>query len=229
MTAWRRLYVTVEGYTELEFVKELLVPHLAGRALDVRARVVTTNRKLGARGGVVSFQQVRDDIARLMREDGAAETRFTTMIDLYALPDTFPGVEVRGTPLQRVRAIESAWVAMHDDPRFLPYVQLHEFEALLFCDLDALELRLEGSSAGFTALKRQVAGLAPEDIDDGPTTAPSRRIVDLVPTYKRAKRRVGARAAIDIGLPKLRAKCPHFGDWVTMLEKLGTPIDSLVS
>ncbi len=226
MTEWRRVYVTVEGYTELEFVKALLVPHLTERALDVRPRVVTTNRKLGARGGVLSFGQVKGDLSRLMSEDHATETRFTTMVDIYALPDTFPGRTVGGTAVDRARAMERAWAEQMNDARFMPYLQLHEFEALLFCELDLLEKRLDGSARGLTALKRQVAGLAPEDIDDGPTTAPSKRIIEHVPAYARAKRRVGAATAVEIGLNKLRANCPHFGAWVTMLEALGSPLPS---
>ena len=225
MTEWRRVYVTVEGYTELEFVKALLVPHLAQRSLEVRPRVVSTNRRLGARGGVLSFGQVQSDISRLMREDHAAESRFTTMVDLYARPDTFPGPRVGGTALDRVRALEAAWAGEMADHRFLPYLQLHEFEALLFCDLDLLEKRIEGSEAGLRALKRQVTGLAPEDIDEGPTTAPSKRIIHHVPSYERAKRRVGAATAAEIGLQKLRAGCPHFHEWVTKLEALGAALE----
>lgn len=226
MTEWRRLYVTVEGYTELEFVKAALVPHLAERCLDVRPRVVTTSRRLGARGGVLSFGQVKSDLSRLMLEGRAPESRFTTMVDVYALPDTFPGRRPGGTAVDRARAVESAWAAAMNDPRFLPYVQLHEFEALLFCDLDLLEKRLEGSAAGLKALKRQVVGLAPEDIDDGPTTAPSKRIIDHVPAYKSAKRRVGALTAAEIGLKKLRSLCPHFHEWIAGIEALGTPLEA---
>lgn len=227
MSEWRRLYVTVEGHTELEFVKGLLVPHLAALAIDVRPRVVTTNRKLGTRGGVLSFDQVKRDLSRLLLEDRSPHTRFTTMVDLYALPETFPGEpRTGGAAIERVRSFEAAWAEEMKDPRFLPYLQLHEFEALLFCELELLEKRLEGSSAGLKALQRQVRGLAPEDINEGPTTAPSKRIIAHVPSYQRAKRRVGAAVAVEIGLQKIRACCPHFHEWLTQLEMLGSPEDS---
>lgn len=96
------------------------------------------------------------------------------------------------------------------DPRFLPYIQLHEFEALLYCDLSELERRIEGSEPGIAALTAEVGRLEPEEIDEGAATAPSKRIIKYVPGYERAKVRVGAPAAAAIGLVKLRARCPHF-------------------
>lgn len=224
--AWRRLYITVEGPTERKFADEVLKPHLAYYSLDVRSRVVLTNRKLGKRGGVFDFARIRDDLRRLMREDASDEASFTTMVDLYALPSEFPGwVEARKktASAERVAILEAAFQGEMRDSRFCPYIQLHEFEALLYCDLSQLRLRIPDSEHAIGTLSEEVARLSPEDINEGDTTAPSKRIIRHLPIYEKTKVRIGAPAAAAIGLPALRAQCPHFDAWVRSLEGLGEP------
>lgn len=225
--AWQRLYITVEGQTERRFADDLLRPYLAQFSLDVRSRVVLTNRKLGKRGGILDFARIRDDLWRLMREDGSDEARFTTMVDLYAMPAEFPGwgeARKKALPRDRVAVLEESFCKELGDRRFLPYIQLHEFEALLYCDLTQLQRRIADSQNAIEALSREVAGLAPEDINEGAATAPSKRIIRHLPIYERTKVRVGAPAAAAIGLPALREKCPHFDAWIRKLESLGEPL-----
>jgi hypothetical protein len=220
---WLRLYVTVEGQTEREFADLTLMPHLAAYSIEVKTRVTLTNRKLGKRGGVLDFEKIRGDLVRLMKQDQHPETRFTTMVDLYALPAAFPGwaeAQKRTGPPERVAVLEAALQAELGDRRFVPFIQLHEFEALLYCDLGQLQQRVTGSETGIAALKREVRDLEPEEINEGATTAPSKRIIRHLPAYERIKVRVGASAAAAIGLPTLREKCPHFGQWVSKLERL---------
>jgi len=220
---WLRLYITVEGQAERKFADDVLRPHLAAFSVDVKTRVVLTNRKLGKRGGILDFEKIHGDLHRLMREDRHPEARFTTMVDLYALPSEFPGwaeARQKREPKERVAALEEAFRANLGDSRFLPYIQLHEFEALLYCDLSQLQQRIADSERAFAALAKEVRGIEPEEIDEGATTAPSKRIINHVPIYDRLKVRVGAPAATAIGLPGLRAKCPHFNEWVTRLERL---------
>ena len=112
MTRWIRLYVTVEGQAEKEFSDQALKPHLAGFAIDVRPRVVVTNRKLGKRGGILDFEKIRGDVGRLMKQDTHPEARFTTMVDLYALPSEFPGwneARKKTLPLERVKCLSRHW------------------------------------------------------------------------------------------------------------------------
>ncbi len=220
---WVRLYVTAEGQTERKFAEEVLGPHLANYNINVRARVVLTNRKLGKRGGIMDYDKIRGDLHRLMLEDKRGEARFTTMIDLYALPNEFPGwTEARKLthPQDRIAVLEDSLKADIEDQRFLPYIQLHEFEALLYCDLSQLQKRIAGSEAGLAKLTKEVKNIPPEEINDGTTTAPSKRIVRHVPIYERSKVRVGVAAAAAIGLPALRNKCPHFSSWINTLECL---------
>jgi hypothetical protein len=223
---WTRLYIVVEGQSEREFVKTLLVPHLATWCLEVKPKVVVTNRKLNKRGGLDGYGGLRADLLRTFAEDADPSARFTTMLDLYGLPSDFPGnTATRGKPRAiRVSAIEAEFAADLGEPRFRPHIQVHEFETLLYCDLGQLAQRIEGSRSALAALAEQVAALAPEDINEGPATAPSKRIIARVPSYERLKVRVGAPAAAAIGLPELRANCPHFDGWLTSLEQFGTTL-----
>jgi len=225
---WMRLYITTEGQTERKFAEEILGPHLANYNIEVKARVVLTNRKLGKRGGILDYDKIRGDLQRLMLEDQNQEARFTTMIDLYALPNTFPGWTEARQPAHsqnRITILESSLKADFEDQRFLPYIQLHEFEALLYCDLSQLQKRITGSAPGLTKLTKEVRGIPPEEINDGTTTAPSKRIIRHVPIYERSKVRVGVAAAAAIGLPALRNKCPHFNSWVNRLEALAATVN----
>lgn len=220
---WRRLVITVEGPTEREFVKQVLVGHLAKFEIEVVARVLVSNRKQNMRGGLTTYARLRDDLTRRLKEDRRPEVRFTTMIDLYGLPGDFPGwsrARGRKHPVERVTLLEDAFAGDIGDLRFIPYIQLHEFEALLFCDLRELERRIDGSAQGIEKLRTEVRGLAPEEIDDGEPTAPSKRIIKHVRQYEKSKPRVGAPAAAAIPLPLLRSMCPHFDAWIGWLEHL---------
>lgn len=221
--SWLRLYITVEGQAEKAFADEALTPHLANYNIEVKPRVVLTNRKLGKRGGILDFSKIEGDLTRLMKQDKHPEARFTTMLDFYALPHEFPGwdeARKKALPKDRVTALEQSLYKRFGDDRFDPYIQLHEFEALLFCDLGELQRRLSNSAQGIATLQKEVDGLNPEEINDGATTAPSKRIIKHLPMYEQSKVRVGAPAAAAIGLPSLRSKCPHFDGWLTKLEQL---------
>ena len=94
-------------------------------------------------------QAVTDlELLRKMKPDGEYERHiFTTMFDLYALPNDFPDYEAAkalGEPYKRVAALETAFAKAINDERFIPYIQLHEFEALLFCGIEHLAKRYPG-------------------------------------------------------------------------------------
>ncbi len=147
------------------------------------------------------------------------------MIDLYGLPSAFPGREaaekLRNDPYQRVASLEAAWANDIGDSRFIPYIQLHEFEACLFVDASCLEFFYPDCSAKIRNLQAGTHAFStPELIDDGPATSPSNRIIAEFPDYKGAKRVQGPQLGELIGLAQIRMKCPHFDEWFTTLENL---------
>jgi len=232
-----RLHVTVEGQTEQRFVKDVLSVHLAERWVIVDARPVLTSKDKRAgreyRGGfrrTGAYQAAKKDICAWMKEDRNADARFTTMFDLYALPDDFPGhADAAGEadPYRRTAALEAALQAdicqELDDPRFIPYIQLHEFEALILADPRQLDSEYMEHAVQIERIVKMVAreGGNPELIDDGETTAPSKRIIAEIPEYDGNKATSGPLVAGKIGLPTLRQKCAHFAEWLKRLEGLG--------
>ena len=142
------------------------------------------------------------------------------MLDLYALPGDVPGVdESRGLPpYKRVAAIESAIANVFNDERLRPYVQLHEFEALVFTAPDTAATRAGTAAVGamMSEAVRRAGGV--ELIDEGPSTAPSNRIKSVWPGY--VKTIDGPAIAGLVGLEGLRGSCPHFAAWLGWLEGL---------
>ena len=170
---------------------------------------------------------MQNDIDRRRKEDSAADAYFTTMIDLYALHNDFPGLaeaeKLRSDPYQRVSALEGAWQDVTADVRFIPFIQLHEFEGYLFVDVSRFSEFLDIPRGGIAALQKVADSVeSPELIDDGQHSAPSKRIIYQFPAYETLKSSVGPQMAADIGLTAIRSKCPHFDQWLGLLEQLGT-------
>lgn len=219
-----RLYIIVEGQTEEAFVKNTLIDHLANFNIFTNVICVTTSRdkRRAYRGGVVSYEKVKRDIITLLKEEKGAEVRFTTMLDLYALPTDFPGfAESRkcSDPYQRVNLLESAWKEDINNPRFVPYIQLHEFETLILANPDKIKnLYFDADKAikELSELLAQKRGNA-ELINDGAETAPSKRLTSLIKGYNKVW---GADIAHSIGLDYLKAHCKHFANWLERLERL---------
>ena len=171
------------------------------------------------------FHAMQKDIVRFLKQDSANDAFFTTMIDLYALHQEFPGTAeaqvYRSDPYLRVEALEASWANETNDGRFIPHIQLHEYEAYLFTDISVLSRFYEGQQPAINRLQRSVdAFKSPELIDEGPDTAPSKRIIGYLPRYDSDKSTVGVQAAARIGLPAIRHGCPHFAAWVGRLEGL---------
>jgi hypothetical protein len=148
------------------------------------------------------------------------------MIDLYAIHSDFPGLDqaekVRHLPYERVKALEQSFSQDIQDQRFMPYIQLHEYEAYLFSDPTQFGFFYSQHEKELLALKAIADGCAsPELINDGPHSAPSKRIIARFPDYEGAKPVIGSQVAELIGLEVIRNKCPHFAEWLSRLEQLG--------
>ena len=225
-----RLHLFAEGTTELVFARDVLAPHLGhfGVYLQNPVLIAHARRKRRVhRAGGRSFQRMQNDIERRIQEDQGTDLYFTTMVDLYALHCDFPGRQeadrLRHIPYQRVKYFEESWRYVTADRRFIPFIQLHEFESYLFTDVTKLPEFLDGPERGVRELQRVADGVSsPELIDDGQHTAPSKRITAQFPGYKRLKTTVGPQMAKLIGLQTIRSVCPHFDEWLCRLEQLAS-------
>ncbi len=158
-----------------------------------------------------------------LKEDDNPEARFTTMFDLYALPTDFPKLSHADKitePYKKVVFLENAMREDIRDHRFIPYLQLHEFESLVLANPRMLELEYFEHESAISELEKLLADHQnnPELIDDGRETAPSKRILKRVPEYNKVS--VGAVLAGIEGIESLKKKCRHFCDWIDGLEKL---------
>ncbi len=220
----KRVHVICEGQTEETFVNELLAPHLL--AFDVLP-VASLVGKPGHKGGnVTTIRMSRDICLRLL---GDKHAWCTTFFDYYGLATDFVGkaaAERLAGFAQKAQAVEDALraqiLAQTDDNeirRFIPYIQMYEFEGMLFSDPERMAAGLFANEVGADLVAIRRAFASPEEINDSPETAPSKRILGLVPSYD--KPLCGSLAAIEIGLPGIRNACLRFDAWVGRLEALG--------
>jgi hypothetical protein len=220
----------VEGSTEETFVNDVLVKHFAAINKYVSARKIRTGwdrlNNRPAKGGLLKYIKFKNDVLRWIQSDrGRANTFYTSFIDLYAFPtDALSpyslAIQQIADPYQKIKALETAIGQNINNQNFIPYVQLHEFEALLFVDPDRFTGMYPDGQAGIRKLKGNIGNTAPEEINESPQSAPSKRIIQFLPEYEGQKAQVGPLVAEDIGISELRTKCPHFNEWITKLENL---------
>lgn len=219
-----RLLIHVEGQTEEMFVNQILREHLTLAGFHgVTARLLGNSRERNRRVGIKRWESARNDIVLGLKQDPTIFT--TTIVDYYGMPPQWPGRQQASTKpySQRAEHVETAMLRdisstiQHRD-RFIPFVMKHEFEALLFSDCDGFS-RAVGKPAMRASLQEiRDRFPSPEDINDDPETAPSKRIQSLFPAYQ--KPLDGPNAAHEIGLKAMRQACPHFHNWLSRLEAL---------
>jgi hypothetical protein len=144
----------------------------------------------------------------------------TTFIDLYALPKDFPGhaesIAQGLTGGQKAARVEQAWKEDIGRRNFFPYIQVHEFETLVLTRPSELAGLYAEHSASIEQLRIECAGfLTPEDINETREGSPSHRITARVPNYVKVE---GFRFLQSIGVPELKADCPHFRAWIEGCE-----------
>jgi len=221
------LDILCEGQTEELFVTKVLKPFLSNLGWVVKSRLLVTSKKKNAKGGMISYQQAKGDLIKWIDEVSQKRNEthyFTTMFDWYALPTDFPGYQdasrIQDVYLQ-VEKIENEFSKDIIYSRFIPYIQLHEFEALLFCDIEKLEKDYPNSKKEISELAKILFAYNnnPELINSSQATAPSHRIINaLKRKYKYNKPRSGSSVTASIGLDKLRNKCMHFNFWLEKIE-----------
>jgi hypothetical protein len=219
------VHIVVEGQTEQTFVRNILKPHFAARQIFLKSVLVTTSRdnRTGrtTHGGMQKYTKPKGDIQRLLNN---RNDFVTTMFDFYALPRAFPGYEealrLRNI-YDKVSHLEESFANDINHQHFIPYIQLHEFEAFLFTDTETTCQLCDLNSDARTNLQRIRREFeTPEHINDNPQTAPSKRILSVHPSYEKIAD--GVRIAETIGLDNLRRECLHFNAWLEKLESLSS-------
>jgi Domain of unknown function (DUF4276) len=209
--------VLVEGQTEEGFIKQVVAPHLLGFNVALIPRIVMTKRVIDApnhKGGG-DFEKILADVRRLLTDSNAKA--ITTFFDLYRFPRNVPDA-VEGD-FKSAEKLEARIAESVTERRFKPYVQKYEFEGLLFTEPSAVaQLSLKPTAAVVLVQQRAMFNTV-EEINDGPDTAPSKRILNALPGYRKAIQ--GPAAAQRIGLEKMRVAAPRFARWLLWLESCG--------
>jgi len=211
-----RVNVICEGSTEENFVSKILYPHFILR------NIVVTPRSIGTGS---SYGKLKFNVIQWLKEDTGAYV--TTLLDIYGMGLKYPGYE-ESKDLQAYQKainiekafkedIEKAGLSVY---RFVPHFQLYEFEAVLFSDCGILEefLALDYSFPAGSLQEIRNKFDSPEHINDSPLTAPSKRILSIVPSYEKVAD--GILIAEAISLDTIREQCSHFNNWITKLENL---------
>jgi hypothetical protein len=224
------LHLVVEGKTESTFVNQVLRDYLfkeSSEKIFVDARCVQTNKKHSIlyKGGGRNYILIENEIKRWIRQENKLDVWFSTMFDLYKLPVNFPSFKSSQqiyNPYQRIELLEEAFYRGIGYEHFIPYIQLHEFEAFLFCDLEKMNEEFYNVKK---AIQKILKGLpkginSPEEINDDPNTAPSKRLIKEIPEYEGAKVSSAPNIIMRIGIDAIRSKCPHFNEWIIKLLNL---------
>jgi hypothetical protein len=214
----KRVIIICEGPTEVEFCKDVLQPHLFSR------NIIIETPRINKAGGIVGWSTLKRQIELHLKSDKAF---VTTFFDFYGMQKKhlFPLWEESLRSSNKSLAVEKLEKGMLDDlgtdlqSRFIPYIQLHEFEGLLFNNIDVFLNNFEKSEANFKELEKIIDKYPnPELINDNPNTAPSKRLLQNIEGYNKIV--YGASLATSIGLSSIRDKSPRFNQWVMIVENL---------
>jgi hypothetical protein len=220
----KRLIIVVEGDTEKEFIDKVLSPYLYTKGLQS----VNCFKIKHTKGGLTKYQHLKTDLINCIYESNVL---VSTLIDFYALPKDFPKYEDAKTIVNKADKLAFLEKAIVEDlenekeksfPNLFPYIQLHEFEALVFCSIDAIKSLYSNEDAKFNELEKIMeAHPNPEDINDKPETAPSKRLKNnqLIRGYNKVND--GIMIIEEAGVDTVLRKCPRFNNWVeTLIEKV---------
>ena len=210
-----RLVFIVEGDCELRFVERKIIPYLyavvqEGHEVHICAQKITTNRRLNRSGGNVGFAYLKNEVGRVAKQ---GEPWVTTFRDFFRLPPDYPGYSLDSSKIDQVEVGVKAEVKYE---RFIPYIQRHEFEALLFAATDGFDsflpksekMDIESISSRYTNV---------EDINGGVDSAPSKRLENIFNYDKVIHSELVWR---DVPLEKIMDRAPRFKRWIDELVAL---------
>jgi Domain of unknown function (DUF4276) len=195
-----RIGISVEGSTEERFIDILLVPHLVTHG--IYATPIPMN-------GNISVERIKNELKNLMHSFDYT----TTFYDFYG----FKHKEDFETKISLETKIHAS-VSENLRRRLIPYIQMYEFEGLLFSSPNVIASNLQGNS-----LDQWATGILqefnnnPETVNNSKETAPSKRLEKWT-NYRKTTH--GPNIAKEIGLERIRSMCSGFNDWLTKIESL---------
>ncbi|HMF33501.1 MAG TPA: DUF4276 family protein [Candidatus Lokiarchaeia archaeon] len=214
-----KIFILVEGPTEKFFIEQILMPWFDSYQIFMIPTILTTKRAADGtpyKGGN-DYSKIKKDLNSLLKDPSSIAV--TTMFDLFGLPNNFPGKTdcPHSNHYNHIMCLEEAFSYDISNPKFIPYLQLHEFEAFLFADIATFAdsfSKIRHLHSKLQAIRVQFQ--SPEEIND--VNPPSRRIEELIPNYQKAVD--GLNVIKKIGLDELRHQCLHFSEWCDKLQSI---------
>lgn len=217
----KRIIVICEGPTEKEFCEKLLFPFFIIRNILIECPLIKRSS-----GGIIKWFEIKRQIENHLKQDTSAYV--TMLIDYYGLyqKHEFPDWENSTKEMDknlRMDLLEKAMRESINDKlryRFIPYLQLHEFEGLLFNNIETFKNQIPANEiTNIEELENIINSYPnPEMINDTPDCAPSKRLIKLIAGYRKVV--YGNILAEVIGLERIRNKCPRFNFWISKLESV---------
>lgn len=214
----KRLRIITEGGTEETFVNEILRPHLfENQIFDVAGLRIQTSQ--GHKGGFVNYQHLKNDVTRILKESNVV---VSTFVDFFRIPTSMPDYELTTQAIkadQKIEILENGLIKDINHPNFIPYIQKFEFEALLFSNNQGFSRMYNEPSIAQATQAIIDEYKNPEEINNHPNTAPSKRIQKILEAQGMTYNKIfeGNLIALEIGIHNILEKCPRFRAWVEKL------------
>ena len=216
----KRLIIVCEGHTEVAFCRDVLLPYFSKKNINIQPPLI---KKSG--GGIVPWSTLKRQIKNHLQEPNVF---VSTLIDYYGIPDKFkfPEWEKAKKIINKNDKLDFLESSMKEDIdknasfRFIPYLQLHEFEGLLFNNIEVFDEQIDPSEfrSREELLKTINSFPNPEMINDDPVNTPAKRLERLIVGYNKIVH--GSILAEKIGLERIRKKSPRFNNWIEKLENI---------
>lgn len=210
----KRLYIIVEGQTEQEFVESVIAPYLRKKEIYSVTPIKIRTSKTG-RGGFVNYEHLKKDVRKLLSSK-KQDIVVSMFVDFFRCPELPYPEKWKNicNHKEQVSEMEKCIADDINDSRFIPNIQLHEFEALLFSSNKGFEEYFSREEAIKTqAIINSFAN--PEDINSTPQGAPSKRLLSIKRNYEKVVD--GNLIAMEVGIIDILSKCPRFRAWIDKL------------
>lgn len=217
----KRIIMICEGTTEQTFAKNNLQVPFINRNIYLQAPLIKASR-----GGIIKWKRLKDQIETHLKSEQDAYV--TTFIDYYGMYTKFqfPGWDLAHKIVDKNSRMDSLEQSMMNSivsqfqHRFIPYFQLHEFEGLLFNNIDVIKSQIPPEDlVGVDELEKTFADYPnPEMINNNKDSSPSHRLQRIIRGYNKVV--YGDIISEAIGLERIREKSPRFNNWITRLENI---------
>lgn len=222
----KTVHVICEGQTEANFVKRVLSPYFLSKQIYFSAPIVVTKTDLKNgkmfKGGMSSFEKAKNMLQKYLPLTKKENVFVTTMFDYYHIPTDTPGytnVDKKTDVYDKVLFLEQEIQNTYKEYslKFFPYLQLHEFETLIFTNIDKLEEKyFEYDINPLRMCLNEIKN--PELINNSEDTAPSKRIMQCIPSYDKVQ--MGVEVLAETDFSHIRNSCRHFDEWIKKIENV---------